>query len=176
MSRLVNFVVKSSPIRNSHSGLQSQAAAFLSSPIALDEEVSTGNRRLKSSFLSSSRGSLTGCSGETKFFTPETSSTHSLSNLMYDNIQTTSAEDLQKLNQVLEMTDIREREEFEERKSILRSNSLEGAVKIELLQEEVASLQERLARANAETNELRHLVEEYEQTMSLIIGTKAMIM
>ena len=173
MSRLVNFVVKSSPIRNSHSG---QAAAFLSSPIALDEEVSTGNRRLKSSFLSSSRGSLTGCSGETKFFTPETSSTHSLSNLMYDNIQTTSAEDLQKLNQVLEMTDIREREEFEERKSILRSNSLEGAVKIELLQEEVASLQERLARANAETNELRHLVEEYEQTMSLIIGTKAMIM
>lgn len=165
VSRLVNFVVKSSPIRNSHSNLNT---SFLSSPIALDEEVSTGNRRLKNSFLGSSRGSLTTTSGETKFYSPESSSCLSMPDL-----QTTSAEDLQKLNQVLEMTEIRETEAFEPKSSIMRTYSLEGAVKIELLQEEVASLQERLARANAETFELRQVVEEYEQTMSLIIGNSS---
>lgn len=103
------------------------------------------------------------------FFTPE-NSMESINNDHSMVITTTSQEDLEKLNQVLELTEIKEAQLFEGRKSLHRSNSLEGAVKIELLQEEVSSLQEKLVSANEENNQLRLLVEEYEHTMSLIIG------
>lgn len=194
VSRIVNFVVKSSPIRGSSSSNSCEIPPPHSSPLALDEEVSAVNRRLKtnihlsninfSSANASSRSSLNrSFSGETRFFTPENSSLESINTgtcfvedddveMAVENgsLQRTSNEELQKLNEVLQMTEITETSTFDCKNAMPRTNSLESAVKIELLHEEVASLQDKLSRANTECRELRSLIEEYETTMSLIIG------
>ena len=199
VSRIVNFVVKSSPIRGSSSSISSENPPPQSSPLALDEEVSAVNRKLKtnihmsninfSSAPTSTRSSFNrSFSGETRFFTPENSSLESIGNVTQfaedndvemavenGNLQRTSNEELQKLNEVLQMTEITEASIFESKNAIPRTNSLESAVKIELLQEEVASLQDKLSRSNTECRELRSLIEEYENTMSLIIGMKQIL-
>jgi hypothetical protein len=175
VSRLMQYVVQSSPIKLGTP--QTSGSHIISSPMILDNEITSRNRRLKN-YLCQSKSN-------DKFYTPATSSTEAFisqeinlcENTMSQEInsttvslENTSAEDLYKLNQVLELTDICEQLPFESKTSVLRSNSIEGAVKIELLQEEVASLHSKLARANAESQEFKALIEEYEQTMTLIIG------
>lgn len=193
VSRIVNFVVNSSPIRGSSSN-SCEIPVPKSSPLALDEEISAVNRKLKSNIhlgninfqptTGSSKTSLNrSFSGETGYFTPETSSLESISNnssfvanedveMTLDNekVHRTSNEELQKLNEVLQMTEITESPSHGTKNFIPRTNSLESAVKIELLQEEVATLQNRLSNSSSENRELRSLVEEYETAMSLIIG------
>lgn len=175
VSRLVQYVVQSSPIKLGTP--QASGSRIISSPMILDDEITSRNRRLKN-YLCQSKST-------DKFYTPATSSTEAFTSQEIDlcentmsqeinntavSLESTSAEELHKLNQVLELTDICEQLPFESKASVLRSNSIEGAVKIELLQEEVTSLHSKLARANAESQELKALIEEYEQTMTLIIG------
>src|SRR5690242_9529170 len=90
VSRIVNFVVNSSPIRGSSSN-SCEIPIPKSSPLALDEEISAVNRKLKSNIhlgninfpttaTASSKTSLNrSFSGETGYFTPETSSLESTS-------------------------------------------------------------------------------------------------
>jgi hypothetical protein len=150
------------------------------------EEVTTSSRRVVQSLsFSPSTSSSTASSyssvpsGESQYYSPMNGSQVSLSAAATGTIihkdddgpvKTLSQEDLYRLNRTLQMTDISSKSS-DSVGDVKRGNiSLEAAVKLELLQDELHGLQTTLAALQAENGALKDLIVEYEQTMSSIIG------
>lgn len=197
VSRLVNLV--SSPVRNSAQGVSPKLSPFKpddseisygrsitlnsgnGTPSALSSSSVNGASCSIGSFNVVSNGTTSGALSSSVIAGEQSSS--SLSTTYYSptasvesvdgrtqGVHRTSVEEVTQLNSVLAMTDISCSPARKSPSLNPERVSLEAAVKLELLQDEVHSLQEALAVAKRDNHALQSVVSEYEQTMSSIIG------